>query len=31
VKFIEKFDFVKKWREESEQENHNTILDKDNN
>ena len=31
VKFIEKFDFVKKWREESEQESHNTILDKDNN
>jgi peptidoglycan/LPS O-acetylase OafA/YrhL len=31
VKFIEKFDFVKKWREEVEQENHNTILDKDNN
>ena len=31
VKFIEKFDFVKKWQEEKEQENHNTILDKDDN
>ena len=30
VKFIEKFDFVKKWREESEGESRNTILDKDN-
>lgn len=31
VKFIERFDFVKKWREESDTENHNTILDKDDN
>lgn len=31
VKFIEKFDFVKKWREESEEASHNTILDKDDN
>jgi amino acid permease len=30
VKFIEKFDFAKKWREESEGESCNTILDKDN-
>jgi amino acid permease len=30
VKFIEKFDFAKKWREESEGESRNTILDKDN-
>jgi len=31
VKFIERFDFVKKWREESEPKNHNTILNKDDN
>ena len=31
VKFIEKFDFVRKWQEEKEAENHNTILDKDDN
>ena len=31
VKFIEKFDFVKKWQEEKKEENHNTILDKDDN
>jgi hypothetical protein len=31
VTFIERFDFVKKWREDSDTENHNTILDKDNN
>ena len=30
VKFIEKFDFVKKWKEESEEESKNTVLDKDN-
>jgi hypothetical protein len=30
VKFIEKFDFVKKWREESDVEKKNTVLDKDN-
>ncbi len=30
IKFIEKFDFVKKWREDEEKKNnHNTILDKD--
>ena len=31
VKFIERFGFVKKWREESDTENRNTILDKDDN
>ena len=31
VKFIEKFDFVKKWKEENEPESHNTVLDKDDN
>ncbi len=31
VKFIERFDFVQKWREESEPKNHNTILNKDDN
>ncbi len=31
VKFIEKFDFVKKWRDDGVSENHNTVLDKDNN
>lgn len=31
VKFIEKFDFVKKWKEENDKESHNTILDKDDN
>ena len=30
VKFIEKFDFVKKWREESKENSSNTILDHDN-
>ena len=30
VKFIEKFDFVKKWQEEKESESHNTVLDHDN-
>lgn len=30
VKFIEKFDFVKKWQEERKEESGNTVLDKDN-
>jgi len=30
VKFIERFDFVKKWQEEKKEESSNTILDKDN-
>lgn len=30
VKFIEKFDFVKKWQEERKEETSNTVLDKDN-
>ena len=30
VKFIEKFDFVKKWQEERKEESKNTVLDKDN-
>ena len=31
VKFIEKFNIVKKWQEERKEVNHNTILDKDDN
>jgi hypothetical protein len=31
VKFIERFDFVKKWQEERKEGNHNTVLDKDDN
>jgi peptidoglycan/LPS O-acetylase OafA/YrhL len=30
VKFIEKFDFVKKWQEERKEESKNTVLEKDN-
>ena len=30
VKFIERFDFVKKWQEEREKEQQHTVLDKDN-
>ena len=30
VKFIERFDFVKKWQEERKEESGNTVLDKDN-